>query len=103
MIWCSGSPGQVRDVLRLKTAGVAINEIARRVGVASSTVRLTLKRLAAAGLAVAGREVAGEEEHRGLHRHQAPGADVLQFHAAVKPTSPKRPGPATSSAGSATP
>jgi hypothetical protein len=38
------------DVLRLKTAGVAINEIARRVGVASSTVRLTLKRLAAAGL-----------------------------------------------------
>ena len=41
---------QVRDVLRLKTAGVAINEIARRVGVASSTVRLTLKRLAAAGL-----------------------------------------------------
>ena len=34
---------QVRDVLRLKTAGVAINEIARRVGVASSTVRLTLK------------------------------------------------------------
>jgi transposase-like protein len=50
MIWCSGSPGQVRDVLRLKTAGVAINEIARRVGVASSTVRLTLKRLAAAGL-----------------------------------------------------
>src|SRR5712691_9535646 len=41
---------QVRDVLRLKTAGVAINEIARRVGVASSTVRLTLKRLAGAGL-----------------------------------------------------
>jgi transposase len=41
---------QVRDVLRLKMAGVAINEIARRVGVASSTVRLTLKRLAAAGL-----------------------------------------------------
>src|ERR1700726_2811832 len=41
---------QVRDVLRLKTAGVAINEIARRVGVASSTVRLTWKRLAAAGL-----------------------------------------------------
>jgi hypothetical protein len=41
---------QVRDVLRLKAAGVAINEIARRVCVASSTVRLTLKRLAAAGL-----------------------------------------------------
>jgi IS30 family transposase len=41
---------QVRDVLRLKAAGVTGNEIARRVGVAPSTVRLTLKRLAVAGL-----------------------------------------------------
>src|SRR6478736_6895086 len=41
---------QVRDVLRLKAAGVSGNEIARRVGVAPSTVRLTLRRLAAAGL-----------------------------------------------------
>jgi transposase len=41
---------QVRDVLRLKAAGVSGNEIARRAGVASSTVRLTLKRLASAGL-----------------------------------------------------
>src|SRR3954453_15815018 len=41
---------QVREVLRLKVAGVSGNEIARRVGVASSTVRLTLKRLAVAGL-----------------------------------------------------
>ena len=41
---------QVRAVLRLNAAGVSSNEIARRVGVASSTVRLTLKRLAAAGL-----------------------------------------------------
>jgi transposase len=30
--------------------GVGLNEIARRVGVAPSTVRLTLKRLASAGL-----------------------------------------------------
>ena len=41
---------QVRDVLRLKTAGVSGNEVARRVGVAPSTVRPTLQRLAAAGL-----------------------------------------------------
>ena len=41
---------QVRDVLRLNAAGVSGNEIARRVGVAPSTVRLTLKRLAVAGL-----------------------------------------------------
>jgi transposase len=40
----------VRDVLRLRAAGVSGNEIARRVGVASSTVRLTLQRLAAAEL-----------------------------------------------------
>ena len=39
----------VREVLRL-TRGVGLNEIARRVGVAPSTVRLTLKRLASAGL-----------------------------------------------------
>ncbi len=40
----------VREVLRLETAGVSGNEIARRLNVASSTVRLTLQRLAAAGL-----------------------------------------------------
>ena len=40
----------MREALRLTAAGVAINEIARRARVASSTVRLTLKRLAAAGL-----------------------------------------------------
>lgn len=41
---------QVREVLRLKSAGVSGHEIARRLGVAPSTVRLTLRRLAAAGL-----------------------------------------------------
>jgi DNA-binding IclR family transcriptional regulator len=41
---------QVREVLGLRTAGVGLNEIARRVGVAPSTVRLTLQRLTTAGL-----------------------------------------------------
>jgi transposase len=40
----------VREVLRLKSAGVPIREVARRVGSAASTVRLTLKRAASAGL-----------------------------------------------------
>ena len=41
---------QVRDVLRLKTAGVAINEIARRVGVAVRVVAKWLKRYRQCGL-----------------------------------------------------
>ena len=40
----------VREVLRLRTAGVSGNEIARRLNLAPSTVRLTLQRLATAGL-----------------------------------------------------
>jgi hypothetical protein len=40
---------QVRHVLRLKAAGVSGNGIARRVGVGSSTHRLTLERLSLAG------------------------------------------------------
>jgi transposase-like protein len=41
---------QVREVLRLKfVGGVATREIARRIGVAASTVRATLKRFRAAG------------------------------------------------------
>ena len=40
----------VREVLRLRTAGVSGNEIARRLILAPSTVRLTLQRLATAGL-----------------------------------------------------
>src|SRR5215831_14054364 len=39
-----------RDVMRLKAAGMAIREIARRVGAAPSTVRLTIRRFEAAGL-----------------------------------------------------
>src|SRR5271170_845012 len=41
---------RVRDVIRLKEAGMALREIARRVGAAPSTVRATLKRVEAAGL-----------------------------------------------------
>ena len=41
----------VREVLRLKfVGGVPIREIARRVGVAASTVRATINRFQAAGL-----------------------------------------------------
>lgn len=42
---------QVREVLRLKfVGGVPIREIARRIGVAASTVRTTMRRLQVAGL-----------------------------------------------------
>src|SRR5205085_6098619 len=41
---------QVREVLRLKFVGVPIREIARRMGVAASTVRATIRRFQAAGL-----------------------------------------------------
>ena len=40
----------VREVLRLRTAGISGNEIARRLNLAPSTVRLPLQRLATAGL-----------------------------------------------------
>lgn len=40
----------VRDVMRLKSAGMPSREIARRVGTAASTVRLTIRRFEAAGL-----------------------------------------------------
>ncbi len=41
----------VRDVIRMKAAGMPSREIARRVGAAPSTVRLTIRRFEAAGLA----------------------------------------------------
>ena len=40
----------VRDVMRMKSAGMATREIARRVGTAPSTVRLTIRRFEAARL-----------------------------------------------------
>ena len=41
---------RVRDVIRLKSAGMPIREIARRMGTAPSTVRLTIRRFEAAEL-----------------------------------------------------
>lgn len=40
----------VRDVMRLRAAGLSIREIGRRVGAVPSTVRLTIRRYEAAGL-----------------------------------------------------
>ena len=40
----------VRDVIRLKSAGMPTREIARRLGTVPSTVRLTIRRFEAAGL-----------------------------------------------------
>jgi len=42
---------QVREIVRLHGAGVSTRQIGIQVGVAASTVRLTLQRVAAAGLA----------------------------------------------------
>jgi hypothetical protein len=39
----------VRDVMRLRAAGLSIREIGRRVGAVPSTVRLTIPRFEAAG------------------------------------------------------
>ncbi|MCK1623324.1 helix-turn-helix domain-containing protein [Bradyrhizobium sp. 160] len=41
---------RVRDVIRMKAAGLPSREIARRVGAAPSTVRLALRRFEAARL-----------------------------------------------------
>ena len=75
---------EAREIIRLKfSTGVATREIARRLGVAPSTVRETLKRLAmsglswpdAEGLSEAELEVAlyaGRGSKRGHRLHAAP-------------------------------
>jgi hypothetical protein len=68
---------QVREVLRLRTARVGLNEIARRVGVAPSTVRLTLRRLAKCRVRVA---IAGRDD-----RHRAGGSTVWMLLIASAP------------------
>jgi IS30 family transposase len=41
---------QVREIVRLHQAGVSTRQIGIRIGVAASTVRLTLRRVSEAGL-----------------------------------------------------
>ena len=41
---------QVREIVRLHQAGVSTREIGIRVGIAASAVRLTLRRVEAAGM-----------------------------------------------------
>ena len=43
--------GDAREIIRLKFSCVSTHEIARRLGIARSTVRETLKRVETAGLA----------------------------------------------------
>src|SRR5437868_267458 len=84
---------QVRDIMRLKSAGLAVREIARRIGVAPSTVRLTLERLAAAGLnwpladdltdgALEAQLFANAGSKQGHRRSQEP--DWAEVHRALK-------------------
>jgi len=54
---------QAREIIRLKfSAGMATREIARRLGLAPSTVRETLSRLASAGLSWPLREGVSDAE-----------------------------------------
>ena len=73
----------VRDCLRLKSGGVSTREIARRIGVAPSTVRLTLRRCETAGLvwpldvaltdtALEQRLFANAGKKQGHRRHEEP-------------------------------
>jgi transposase len=85
---------QVREVLRLKfVGGVPTREIARRIGVAASTVRATLKRFRAAGLSwplpeemtdavLEARLFAEAGTKQGYHRHSEP--DWAAIHCELK-------------------
>jgi transposase len=84
---------RVRDVIRLKEAGVSVREIARRVDAAPSTVRETIKRVVAAGLtwplpagmtdtALEARLFANAGTKLGHRRHEEP--DWADIHRALK-------------------
>ena len=69
---------QAREIIRLKfSAGVATREIARRLGLAPSTVRETLSRLASAGLSwPLGEGLSDADLEAGLYaRRPRPAAD----------------------------
>ena len=90
---------QVRDLLRLNAAGVSGNEIARRVGVASSTVRLTLKRLAVAALSW---PLPAESDRHGarstaLYRRRQEGGSLPPRRARLGGGSPRAEGQASTS------
>ena len=83
----------VREVLRLRTAGISGNEIARRLNLAPSTVRLTLQRLATAGLdwplppeltdaALEARLFSAAGSKQGHRRHSEP--DWAEVHRELK-------------------
>src|SRR5467141_3491793 len=81
----------VREIIRLKfSAGISTREIARRLGIAASTVRETLRRFEGAGLgSLAGR-----------HERRRPGGGALrQSRDQTGPSPPRRAGLADGSSG----
>ena len=71
----------VRDVIRLKSAGMASREIARRVGAAPSTVRATIRRFEAAGLSwPLGEDVTDAELEARLFASAGAGAGTRRGH-----------------------
>src|SRR2546428_12200149 len=88
---------QVREVLRLKfVGGVPIREIARRIGVAGSTVGATIKRFQAAGLSwplseemtdagVEAKLFSGAGRRQGHRRQVVPGSASIHRELKTKP------------------
>ena len=68
---------QVREIVRLHRAGVSTRQIGIRIGVAASTVRLTLRRVEAAGMAAG---IPAEQTDAGLERVLFAGAGKKPGH-----------------------
>lgn len=93
---------RVRDCLRLKSAGISAREITRRLGVASSSVRMTLRRCNAADIfrplasdisdaALAERLFANSGTKQGHWRHAEPDWDDSQLLTGASVAGAKRP------------